>query len=80
MLELSGIGNGPTVRALLDDQKKEDPNVLFLSEMKHDRRWMEGLRWRLKMTNMVAKDSNGTSGGLALLWKKEVDPTVLSWS
>jgi hypothetical protein len=61
-----GLGNGPAVRGLLDVQKKEDPNVLFLSETKHDRQWMEGLRWRLNMSNMVVKDSVGASGGLAL--------------
>src|SRR6185312_8714562 len=38
-----------------------------------------GFRWRLKMTNMVVKDSEGTRGGLALFWK-EVNLSVLSWS
>ena len=41
---------------------------------------MEGFRWRLKMTNIVVKDSEGTRGGLALFWKKEVNLRVLSWS
>jgi hypothetical protein len=68
-----GLGNGPAVRGLLDVQKKEDPNVLFLSETKHDRQWMEGLRWRLNMSNMVVKDSVGASGGLALFWKKRCE-------
>jgi hypothetical protein len=61
-----GLENGPTVRGLLDVQKKEDPNVLFLSKMKHNKRWMEGFRWRLNMPNMVVKDSEGTRDGLAL--------------
>jgi len=75
-----GLGNGLAVRGLLDVQKKEDPDVLFLSETKHDKRWMEGLRWKLNMTNMVVKDSVGAKGGLALFWKKGVDLRVLSWS
>ena len=75
-----GLGNGLAVRGLLDVQKKEDPDVLFLSETKHGKKWMEGFRWRLKMTNMVVKDSEGTRGGLALFWKKEVNLRVLSWS
>ena len=41
---------------------------------------MEGLRWKLNMTNMVVKDSVGAKGGLALFWKKGVDLRVLSWS
>lgn len=53
---------------------------MFLSETKHGKRWMEGLRWKLNMTNMVVKDSVGTKGGLAMFWKKEVDLRVLSWS
>ena len=65
-----GLGNGPAVRGLLDVQKREALDVLFLSETKHDGRWMEWLRWRLNMTNMVVKDSVGASGGLALFWKK----------
>jgi exonuclease III len=75
-----GLGNGPTVQGLLDVQKKEDPDVLFLSETKHGKRWMEGFRWKLNMTNMVVKDSVGAKGGLALFWKKEVDLRVLSCS
>ena len=74
-----GLGNGPTVRGLLDVQK-EDPDVLFLSETKHDTRWMEWFRWKLNMKNMVVKNSVRASGGLALFWKKEVDLKVLSLS
>jgi len=61
-----GLGNGPAIRGLLDVQKKEDPDVLFLSETKHGKKWMEGFRWRLKMTNMLVKDSVKAKGGLAL--------------
>jgi len=61
-----GLGNGPAVRGLLDVQKRDAPDILFLSETKHDRKWMEWLYWKLEMPNMVAKSSNGTSEGLAL--------------
>jgi len=60
------LGNGPAVRGLLDVQKKEDPDVLFLYKTKHGKKWMEGFRWRLKMTNMLVKDSVKAKGGLAL--------------
>lgn len=75
-----GLGNGPAVRGLLDVQKKEDPDVLFLSETKHGEKWMESFKWKLNMPYMVVKDSVGAKGGLALFWKKEVDLRVLSWS
>jgi hypothetical protein len=32
------------------------------------------------MPNMIAVDSVGTSGGLALFWKREVDVTLQSYS
>ena len=68
-----GLGNGPTIRSLLNLQKEEDPDILFLSETKMDSRRMEGLRWKLGMTNLVVKDCKGKSGGLAIFWKKEID-------
>jgi exonuclease III len=75
-----GLGNGPAIRGLLDVQKQEAPDILFLSETKHDGKWMEWLRWKLKMPNMVIVDNIGVSGGLALFWKREVNVTVKSLS
>jgi hypothetical protein len=34
-------------RQFMDVQKREAPDVLFLSETKHDGKWMEWLRWKL---------------------------------
>jgi len=75
-----GLGNGPAVQGLLDVQKREAPDVLFLSETKHDRKWMDWWRWKLDMPNMIAKSSTGASGGLALFWKREVNLLVKSLS
>ena len=66
-----GLGNGPTIKGLLDVQKREDPDVLFLSETRMVRDRLEGLRWKLGMPHMVAKDCCGKGGGLALFWKRE---------
>jgi exonuclease III len=68
-----GMGNGPTIRGLLDLQKREDPDVLFLSETKMKGRQLEWLRWKLGLTNLVAMDAEGQSGGLALFWRKSVN-------
>jgi hypothetical protein len=38
-----------------------------------DRSRIEGLRWRLGLTNLVVKDCKGRSGGLALFWRNGVD-------
>jgi hypothetical protein len=67
-----GLGNGPAVRGLLNLQKEEDPDILFLSETKMVRERIQNFRWKLGMTNMVARDCDGRSGGLAIFWKKEV--------
>jgi exonuclease III len=71
------MGNGPTVRGLLDLQKKEDPDVLFLSETKMRREKLEGLKWKLGMPNMFVKDCEGLSGGLAIFWKNTINLRVL---
>jgi exonuclease III len=75
-----GLGNGPAIRGLLDIQKREAPDILFLAEMKHDGKWMDWLRWKLEMPNMVTVDSEGSSGGLALFWRSEVEVGVKSFS
>lgn len=75
-----GLGNGPAVRGLLDFQKQVDPNVLFLSETKMDGKRMEKLKWMLGMSNMVLKDCYGKSGGLAMLWKKEINLELHNYS
>ena len=67
-----GLGNGPTVRSLLNIQK-EDPDILFLSETKMEENKVKGFRWKLGMINCFTKDCDGRSGGLALFWKNGVD-------
>jgi exonuclease III len=71
-----GLGNQPAVNGLLELQRTEDPDILFLSETKLVGREMEFLRWKLNMPNMVVVDSVGRSGGLALFWKREVDVSL----
>ncbi|KAJ1278868.1 hypothetical protein BS78_04G112000 [Paspalum vaginatum] len=75
-----GLGNASAVRGLLDIQKRESPDILFLSETKMDWRRMERFRWIINMPNMVVKDCRGSSGGLALFWSKDVDLSVKSRS
>jgi exonuclease III len=61
-----GLGNGPAIRSLLNLQKEEDPDILFLSETKMDVRRIKGLRWKLGLTNMIVKDCEGKSDGLVI--------------
>lgn len=43
---------------------------------KMDERRIKGLWWKLGLTNMVVKDCEGRSGGLAIFWRKGIDVHV----
>jgi exonuclease III len=51
-----GLGNRPAVRGLLALQKKEDPDILFLSETKLDKKGIEKFRHILGMPHLVFKE------------------------
>jgi len=74
------LGNALAVCGLLDLQKYESSDILFLSETKMDWNRIERFRWILNMPNLIVKDCKGLSGGLDLFWNKEVDLTVKSLS
>lgn len=57
-----GLGNRLVVQGLLEVQKVERADILFLPETKLDRRRMERFCWMLGLTNMVVKDSEGQGG------------------
>lgn len=38
-----------------------------------DKGRIDGLRWQMGLTNLVVKDCNGRSGGLAVFWRSGVD-------
>lgn len=67
-----GLGHDPAICSLLTLQK-EDPNILFLSETKMDRGKIEWLQWHLGLINMVVKDCDGRSGGLAFFWHNGIN-------
>lgn len=75
-----GLGNGPAVRGLLDFQKQEDPDVLFICETKMVERNIRRFKWLLGMHGMVARDCEGRSGGIVLFWKKEVNIKLRNYS
>lgn len=72
-----GLGSDPAVRALLDVQKRHNPEVMFLSETRIDRYPADCLRRRLKMDFLIVNPSDGRKGGVVLLWKKEVKVSQL---
>nr|XP_051219355.1 uncharacterized protein LOC127336565 [Lolium perenne] len=74
-----GLGNGPAVNGLLDLRKREDPDVLFVSETKMEQDKLEWFRWKLEMPHMMVKNCEGRSGGLVLFWKREVNLKVIGF-
>ena len=71
-LNCQGAGNTPTVCALQDVLRQCNPEVVFLSETHLDEYPAECLRRSLKMDSKIVYKSNGRSGGVILLWKKEI--------
>jgi exonuclease III len=67
-----GLGNDPTVRSLVDLHRQYCPDVLFLSETHLDDYLAECLRRRLKLDSKICNPSDGRSGGLLLLYRKEI--------
>ena len=59
VLNCWGLGNRSVVRGLLELQKLEGADILFLSEIKLDKRMMERFRWMLGLTNMLVREGEG---------------------
>jgi exonuclease III len=59
-----GLGNNPAVRGLLNFQKSEQVDVLFLSETKLDEKRMMAFKQKLQLGNLVAVDGVGKGGEL----------------
>ncbi|XP_074283621.1 uncharacterized protein LOC141608158 [Silene latifolia] len=75
-----GLGNPDTVSALRALVRREAPAILFLCETKLSGRELRGVRERMKGYFGIEVDSMGRSGGLAMLWRKELDCAFVSSS
>jgi hypothetical protein len=64
------------MRALLDLQKHERFDVFFLSETHLGRAKVDGLRRKLQFDHFIIFESDGRSGGLLMLWRKETSIRV----
>ena len=68
-----GLLGTPTVRSLLDIQRRHNLDAFFLSETHLDEDRAEDLMRRMGMDyKIVAPCLDGRKGGLLLVWKKEV--------
>ena len=74
------LGNLRTINALKEVIKKEDPKLVFLIETKSNMEWMIMVRDKCEFKNGFFVSSNGANGGLALLWKEEIQLDIQTYS
>ncbi|KAG2693827.1 hypothetical protein I3760_08G113600, partial [Carya illinoinensis] len=75
-----GLGNQRGVQAPSDLVREEGPKVLFLQETRLQDKEMEKIKYKLGYDNCLAVNSEGRSGGLALLWKNDVNLDIRHYS
>ena len=57
-----------------------DPKIVFLSETKIKKKAMEKVMEKINFVNGLIMPQKGRGGGLALLWKREVDLEIIGYS
>ena len=67
-----GLASAWAVRALLEIQKRERPDVFFLSETHLGKAKAEILKRKLGFDHFIIHESDGRSGGLLMLWRKDI--------
>ena len=75
-----GLGNPRSVRALHDLVWCWNPKIVFLMETKSKKNHMERIKNRIGFSNGLIVPSLGRSGGIALLWTREISLEVKSYT
>ena len=71
-LACQGLVSAWAVRALLEIQKRERPYVFFLSKTHLGKAKAEILKQKLGCDHFIIHESDGRSGGLLMLWRKDI--------
>lgn len=77
---LRGLGNPRGFISLHEQIAKEDPDLVFLQEMKVTSNYFTSKKFSLGFDNAFVVDCVWRSGVLAILWKKDIDFTLLQFS
>ncbi|KAF7837676.1 hypothetical protein G2W53_006158 [Senna tora] len=72
-----GIRVASTVCALRELNSQKKPQIMFLIETKTRKRKVENLKRKLCFDDVFVVEAEGRSGGLAILWKKEIQVNVI---
>ena len=75
-----GVGSPWTVFALRNYVRQQNPYLVFLMETKANVKRMEKVKYKLGFSNGLFVPNRGRSGGLPLLWSKEVSLEIQSYS
>ncbi|KAL8132330.1 hypothetical protein AgCh_007992 [Apium graveolens] len=75
-----GLGLPWKVRFLADLVRQERPVIIFLCETLSSKDKMEFIRCKLGFDGLFVVESQGRSGGLAMLWKEQDQAKVISYS
>ena len=75
-----GLGTPRSVRALRECVRRWDPKVVFLSETKKNIAGMKRVKVKLDFVNGFYVQREGKGGGLAMLWRKEINLEIKSYS
>ncbi|KAL4598093.1 hypothetical protein ACB092_11G034200 [Castanea dentata] len=75
-----GIGTPLSVRALRELVQRWDPMVVFLTETKKKNSGMTKVRIKVGFENGLYVQREGKGGGLAMLWKRDVNLEIRSYS
>jgi hypothetical protein len=79
-LNYRGLRQPEVVHELHLLMRREKPLILFLSETRLSSNGIELLRVQLGMKGALGIKGGSTGGGLALLWKVEIDIHIQSYS
>ncbi|KAK8497336.1 hypothetical protein V6N12_064026 [Hibiscus sabdariffa] len=72
-----GLGNRVTIRALKNSMVKFKPNIVFLSETKQKKRYLENVKMKMKMDHSFYVEPSGLAGGLSLWLTNDTQVTIL---
>lgn len=75
-----GLGIPRRVRELSKLVRAKGPKIVFLMETKKKRSYLEKIICRLKFDNLFIVPRWHQNGGLALLWKEQLDLHIRSFS
>ena len=74
-----GLGNPWSVQVLRELVQRWKPKIVFLSETKMKKYQMEKVKFKIGLLNGLTVPSVGRSGGLALLWCRDIKVEIQSY-